>query len=195
MIEPIDLYNNYVKISKPPYYTIPMEGKGLDTGKFTWDTLYDTLSIPTGERRLIHAGILISLLWVRAQSLHFFEEVWSTVSYFLLAVGEVEGFLGMILQRPTAIETLFTLTRLYDETFRVPTINVFIDDNDDEVADNPQQIAGSTRRVWCRCYRISPRIWLVWRRSDCDTWIRILIDTKPIKYTLWMIYWVAECFN
>ncbi len=116
--------------------------EGLDTGKVHIETaLYDTLiNTVTGERRILHAGIpnlivvgfgaLVASL-LRGGVVNSFP-----ISYW--AVGEGEGaFWDDLTTTQRQSKSLFTLTGLYDETFRVATTNVFIDDNDDEVADDP----------------------------------------------------------
>lgn len=143
MIEPIDLYNNYVKNFEASHHVrYPWKEEGLDTGKVHIETaLYDTLlNTSTGECRVIHAGIpnlivvgfgaLVASL-LRGGVVNSFP-----ISYW--AVGEGEGsFWDDLTTTQRQSKSLFTLTQLYDETFRVATTNVFIDDNDDEVADNP----------------------------------------------------------
>lgn len=139
----VDLYNKYVKEFESVHHMqCSWREEGLDTGKVHIHTaLYDTLLNPhTGERRVIHAGIpnlivigfgsLVASL-LRGGVVNSFP-----ISYW--AVGEGEGDLWDDLsttQRQS--KSLFTLTGLYDETFRVATTNVFIDDNDDEVPDDP----------------------------------------------------------
>jgi hypothetical protein len=98
--------------------------------------LYDTLiDIETGEKHIIHNGqsnlIVVGFGYLVASLLRG-----SPISYW--AVGEGEGaFWDDLTNEQRQSKSLFSLTTLYNETFRVATTTVFIDDDDEEVSPGP----------------------------------------------------------
>ncbi len=118
--------------------------EGLDTGFIHIPTsLHDTLvNTVTGERTVIHNGesnlIVVSFGYLVASLLkggwtHSFP-----ISYW--AIGEGEGdFWDDLTQTQLQSKSIFTRIALYNETFRVGTTNVFIDENDDELVPLPTQ--------------------------------------------------------
>ena len=116
--------------------------EGCDTGFVHIHTrLYDTLvNKETGEKKVIHSGdsnlIVVGFgLLVASLLKGGFTESFP-ITYW--GVGEGEGaFWDDLTQEQRQSKSLFTLTSLYNETFRVITTNVFIDENDIEIFPGP----------------------------------------------------------
>ena len=116
--------------------------EGCDTGFVHIPTqLYDTLvNKETGEKEIIHNGvsnlIVIGFGFLVASLLKGGFTQSFPISYW--AVGEGEGaFWDDLTQEQRQSKSLFSLTSLYNETFRVITTNVFIDENDIEIFLGP----------------------------------------------------------
>lgn len=116
--------------------------EGLDTGFVHIHTsLHDTLvNVTTGEKEIVHNGqsnlivigfgLLVATLLKGAHNHSFPIKYW--------AVGEGEGdFWDDLTVNQRQSKSLFSLTGLYNETFRVETTNVFIDANDNEMPSGP----------------------------------------------------------
>lgn len=127
--------------------------EGYDTDQVHIEThLYDTLvNTQTGERHIIHDGqsnlIVIGFGLLVASLLKGGVGNSFPIKYW--AVGEGEGdFWDDLTVNQRQSKSLFTLTELYNETFRVATTNVFIDENDDEVPDDPPTNRVEVRAVF-----------------------------------------------